>query len=121
MTAESMDIDEFRKLAQQVVEKEVPEDLLKALNLGITVLPDLYEEDESVIMGEYVVNELGNLIVLYYGSFAAYLENAPRSSWMEEIRDTIKHELQHHIEDMAGEETLARMEEEMDFFEGEND
>lgn len=112
----AMDIEEFTEYADQVVNEEVPSPLLKNLHMGIIVLPETMQEEEEneedvqYIMGEYLSNEMGNHIVLYYGSFAEVLQGASRETWLKEIRETIKHEVWHHVEAMAGDEKLARQE-----------
>lgn len=108
-----MTIAEFIDYVTYVSEKEIPPILLKDLNLGIQVSPKLQEDDEEkdyYIMGEYIENELGNQVVLYYGSFFYFLDGETLSTWKQEIMDTIKHELIHHIESMAGQEDLALQE-----------
>jgi len=108
-----MNLDEFTEYADRVVNREIPPPLLQELHMGIIVLPeekqDKYQR-EQYIMGEYVSNEMGNHIVLYYGSFAAVLEDQPRKIWEEEIRETVKHEVWHHVEALSGNEKLARQE-----------
>lgn len=105
-----MKIDEFTDYADKIVNEEIPSEVLRDLNLGIIVIPDVRWEDKHYIMGEYVLDEAGRHIVLYFGSFAAVLDKDRREIWKEEIRETIRHELQHHIEDLAGSENLARRE-----------
>ena len=105
-----MDLDQFTAFADRFVDNEVPPPLLRDLNLGIVVLPEAKEEGEFYIMGEYVTEELGSYIVLYYGSFVEILRGEPRTAWEENIKDTIKHELLHHVEALAGDEKLARQE-----------
>lgn len=109
-----MKIDEFNAYINYLIEKEIPSILLKDLNMGIYVSPKFQEDDDEedyYIMGEYIQDELGNQVVLYYGSFKYFLEDAQLSQWQKEIMDTIKHELTHHIEAMAGQEDLAIQEE----------
>lgn len=105
-----MEIDKFTDFADQIVNEEIPSELLRDLNLGIVVIPDARKDEKYHIMGEYVLDEAGRHIVLYYGSFAAVLNNKPLEFWIEEIRETIRHELRHHIEDLAGSNDLARRE-----------
>jgi len=105
-----MELDEFTEFADELVNTEVPPVLLKELNLGIVVLPQEKDDGEYLIMGEYITEEIGSHIILYYGSFAEALQGEPREVWEENIRETIMHELQHHIEDLAGNEKLARQE-----------
>lgn len=108
-----MNWDEFTRFAEKVIEEEIPEPLLRELHMGIIVLPEEKQdkhEDDQYIMGEYISNEMGNHIVLYYGSFAALFTGEADSLWQEEIRDTIKHEVWHHVEALSGDEQLALQE-----------
>lgn len=57
-------------------------------------------------MGEYCWDEMGRYINLYYGSFAAVLSDESRQVWEEELRFTLRHELTHHVEGLAGERSL---------------
>lgn len=41
-------------------------------------------------------------VFLYYGSFAAVASRDPEFDVDAELRETVRHEVQHHIEDMAG-------------------
>jgi hypothetical protein len=41
-------------------------------------------------------------IHLYYGSFRAIAAREPGFDWEEELRETILHEVRHHLEDRAG-------------------
>ena len=62
--------------------------------------PDVY------VMGEYCWDEMGRYINIYYGSFAALLGDDPRQVWVDELRTTLRHELTHHVEGLAGERSL---------------
>ncbi|MEW6458970.1 MAG: metallopeptidase family protein [Bacillota bacterium] len=105
-----LSLDEFTLLAEQLVD-EVPPRLCRDLNGGFSVLPEEKREQEFFIMGEYIEDGmLGSFVVFYYGSFAAVLGDKPRESWEEELRETIWHELQHHLESLAGVDDLTREE-----------
>lgn len=45
-------------------------------------------------------------VVLYYGSFRAVARDAEDFDWPGEIRETVMHELQHHLESLATESGL---------------
>ena len=49
-----------------------------------------------------------SIVHLYYGSFVALAENDPSFDVEAELKETIEHEVQHHIEDRAGAKTLQR-------------
>ena len=40
--------------------------------------------------------------MLYYGSFAALLEEEDEEGWKDEIFATVAHEFTHHLEETAG-------------------
>ncbi|MBC7959770.1 MAG: metallopeptidase family protein [Vallitaleaceae bacterium] len=108
-----MKLEAFMDYVTYVAEKEIPSILLRDLNMGIQVNPKKQEDDEErdyYIMGEYIQDELGCGVVLYYGSFRYFLEDDSKETWQKEIMDTIKHELIHHVEAMAGQEDLALQE-----------
>lgn len=52
--------------------------------------------------------ERESTIHLYYGSFASLARTDPNFDWESELRETIEHELRHHLEDRAGFPDLRR-------------
>jgi len=107
-----MNLKQFRKSAHSIVEF-LPQNLFRHLNGGVLILEEKKEEDDSLIMGEYVEDPvMGNTILIYYGSFVEDLEEASKEEWIEEIEDTILHELRHHVESLAGVDYLSDEEEE---------
>ncbi len=79
------------------------EDLDGGIQLEETALPDPdFPPGEMYIMGEYVHDFLGRYILLYYGSFAALLEEEDEEVWKDEIFATVAHEFTHHLEEDAG-------------------
>ena len=81
------------------------EDLDGGIQLEEEALPDPdFPPGEMYIMGEYVHDSLGRYILLYYGSFAAMAENEEwtKEDWEEELRQTLSHELTHHMEARGG-------------------
>jgi len=102
-----MNIRLFRKIVDGIMES-LPPGLYRQLNGVVLVIPDLKEDGELLVMGEYVEDPgMGRLILLYYGSFAEMLGGAPRSEWEEEIEETLIHELRHHAEALAGVDYLS--------------
>jgi len=99
--------DILERLAQ-----ELPEELFQGLNGGILLLEEELADpeagDDVYIMGEYCWDEMGRYINLYYGSFAALLAEETEAVWEEELRITLRHELTHHVEGLAGEYSLER-------------
>lgn len=102
-------IDEVYDILDELAE-EIPPALFESLNGGILLLedevPDPDAGEDIFIMGEYCWDELGKYINLYYGSFAAVLQDEPREVWVDELRTTLRHELTHHVEGMAGDRSL---------------
>lgn len=97
----------FTKFANEITES-LPRTLLGHLNGGILVQPSVKEDGDYLIMGEYIEDpSVGNMILLYYGSFLEMLGNADIPEWKNEIEETIIHELRHHIESMAGVDDLS--------------
>ena len=74
------------------------------------------DDPDIFTMGECVTEEfpsdyggpdtIRSAVVLYYGSFRAVAEADDAFDWREEIRDTLLHELQHHLESLATEDSL---------------
>ncbi len=106
-----LSIDEVYDILDEVY-AEFPEELFRDLNGGVLLLEDEVADPEAgedvYVMGEYCWDEMGRYINLYYGSFAALLADEPREVWVDELRDTLRHELTHHVEGLAGERSLDR-------------
>lgn len=104
-----LSIDEVYDILDEVY-AEFPEPLFDSLNGGILLLEDAVPDPEAgedvYIMGEYCHDEMGRYINIYYGSFAALLFDEPREVWVDELRTTLRHELTHHIEGLAGDRSL---------------
>lgn len=104
-----LSIDEVNDILDEVYE-EFPAPLFQNLNGGVLLLEDALPDPEAgedvYIMGEYCHDEMGRYINIYYGSFAALLYDEPRSVWVDELRTTLRHELTHHVEGLAGERSL---------------
>lgn len=91
------------------VAEPFPEALFEGLNGGVHLVEDAmpdpeFPQAELYIMGEYREDLLGRYINLYYGSFAAVaeLEEWTEKDWAEELRQTLSHELTHHMEGRGG-------------------
>ena len=101
-------IDEVNDLLDAMAET-FPQALFDELNGGVNLLEEAvpdpeFPPGEMYILGEYCEDLLGRYINLYYGSFAALArqENWDRSTWEEELRTTLSHELTHHMESRGG-------------------
>lgn len=108
-----MELEEFSQYVTEILDQEIPPILLEGLNLGVIVSPKIEYSKEGpqfIVMGHYVQNRLGKQIILYYGSFLHFYEGKSTPAWKRKILATIKHELTHHIEALAGQEDLAKQE-----------
>ena len=102
--------DEFADMLDRAV-GNIPPRYCQGLSGGFNVQKDGKREGHYYILGEYVEGgHLGCFIVFYYGSFVAVLGNEPIEEWEAEIVETVLHEMQHHLESLAGREDLARRE-----------
>ncbi|NLH95624.1 MAG: metallopeptidase family protein [Synergistaceae bacterium] len=107
-----LDLNAFTRLAGAISD-ELPSRLLRDLNGGISILPGKKKDGKYFLMGEYIEDPiLGRSIFIYYGSFREVLGDAPQGEWEEELRETIVHELRHHVESLAGVDDLSVEEEE---------
>jgi len=108
---------EFEKSAQEVWQQIPPQ--FKAGVDGLMVEQDAHthpDHDEFFTMGECITetypSEYGgpdtirSAVVLYYGSFRAIALEDGDFDWRDQIHETILHELQHHLEHLASEDTL---------------
>ncbi len=115
-----MTYERFSELIEELV-AEIPERFLQGLQ-GVHVLPDTYVDDEYgeelYRMGEYLDpgpasflgagEGLGRHIAIYHGSFKAIADSDPSFDWEGEAWETLTHELQHHVESLAGEDFLVQ-------------
>jgi len=106
-----LSFDEFGDILEEVAH-EMPEELYGRLNGGVILLPDEKMHSESselvplFILGEYHVNRIGRYINIYYGSFMRTYSYLPEDRLRKQMEHTLKHELLHHLENLAGEKGL---------------
>lgn len=102
--------DQFADMLDDAVDS-IPDRFLGELTGGFNLRKGKKQEADYYIMGEYIEDPvLGCFIVFYYGSFVELLRGEPLAAWEAEIIDTVLHEMQHHLESLAGREDLARQE-----------
>lgn len=107
----------FRRTVESMLD-DVPEAFLVDLQ-GVHALEDEKREseyDDVWRMGEYLdpgpddflggSDGLGRHVALYWGSFVRLAEDDPAFDWENEIWETLVHELQHHVESLAGDGRL---------------
>lgn len=90
----------------------LPAEIFEGLNGGVNLLPAIKTDEHGLlVMGTYNVNQLGRYVEIYYGSFrSAYGREGPER-WRRELTRTLKHELTHHIESLAGDRSLENWDE----------
>jgi len=120
-----LSIDEVNDILDEAYDA-LPEALFENLNGGVLLLEDTLPDPDAgpdvYILGEYCHDELGRYINIYYGSFAAMFYDEPRDVWVDELRETLRHELTHHVEGLAGARGLEiRDQEELERFRMEDD
>ncbi len=95
---------------------ELPQELYKELNGGILLLPEAKKHEKGgdiYILGEYYRGgPMGRYIVIYYRSFLKVHGHLGEKQFKKELRATVRHELRHHIESLAGSDDLERIDEE---------
>lgn len=101
-----VDIDRFYEMLNEVCE-ELPEDFFRELHYGVHLSeeykPSPYAKNgDMVIMGEYTRSRQGNKITIYYGSFARTCGWMSEEQLKSRLRETVRHEFRHHMENLAG-------------------
>ena len=107
-----LSIDAVNDILDEMAEG-FPAVLFEELNGGVNLLEEAmpdpeFPEGEMYFLGEFCDDCLGRYINLYYWSFAALAEREDWSEedWRRELRETLAHELTHHMESRAGTHAL---------------
>ncbi len=110
-----MDPEEFTRLAEECFD-EIPPQFRERVQGPIVVAESKRHRRVGgmLVLGECVhaptwtgeAGQLDSTVFLYYGSFVACAERDPGFDVTAEIRETVIHEVQHHLEDRIG---LARL------------
>ena len=103
-------IDEINEMLDEIA-GELPKEVFKDLNGGVSLLPQSKMSDADpggglMTLGEYRRDQMGRYIVLYYGSLCAVHGRDPPEKMRKHLRDVLTHELTHHLESLAGERDL---------------
>jgi len=102
--------------AGQVLDEAVealPEGIFRELNGGVNLQREARRgADGGYIMGLYHRDAMGRWIEIFYGSFLALYGDIPAAQFREHLDATLRHELTHHIESLAGDRTLEKWDEE---------
>lgn len=102
-----LSIDEVGEILDALM-AELPEGILEGLNGGVNLLeeerrPDGKDGETMLLLGEYFASStLGYFINIYYGSFLHSFSRQPREAWEKQLRETLHHEITHHLERRAG-------------------
>jgi hypothetical protein len=109
-------IDEMQDMLDDIA-AEFPPEFYAELNGGIVLLREAkhHEEDgdgELYTLGQYHRDAMGRYISIYYGSFMRVYGRLGRDAFKEKLRSTVRHEFRHHIESLAGNDDLERLDEE---------
>lgn len=101
-----IDIDEFFEILTEVCD-ELPERMFNELHLGVILeegvkISPHARNDDLIIMGEYTKSRYGNRIVIYYGSFARTYPMDDREFIKDRLREVVRHEFRHHMENLSG-------------------
>lgn len=107
-----MRLAEFQALVDRIA-RDVPEEYLDgvaAVDVSPRTVPHPVHPDVFT-MGECIpidtgTDEVVSRVVLYHGSFRALAQLNPDFDWQGEVRETLLHELRHHLEWQAGAEDL---------------
>ena len=85
----------------------LPQEIFDKLNGGVNLIPARRTDEHGLlVMGMYFVDQMGRHVEIYYGSFKERFHNAPPERWKRELTRTLKHELTHHIENLAYDRSL---------------
>jgi len=101
-----IDIDSFYEMLKDVC-WELPEDFFRELHHGVHLSEACkyspYADDGSmIIMGEYSRSNQGNKITIYYGSFARTCSWMSEAELKDKLREVVRHEFRHHMENLGG-------------------
>ena len=103
-------MEEFDQVLSAIAD-ELPREFYRELSGGIQLDPGIKIHPEAVandlfIMGQYIRDNLGKRIVIYYGSFVRSFSHLSDEALNQEIRRILLHEFRHHLEGLAGERDL---------------
>lgn len=108
MEQQPVDIDRATELLTEIAD-QLPDEIFRNLNLGILVSEEVRLSPESkpgfplYTLGLYTRNRMGRQIIIYYGSFMQAFGHLGEEALKRKLRDTLHHELLHHLENQGGE------------------
>ncbi|EFI41508.1 MULTISPECIES: metallopeptidase family protein [Peptoniphilus] len=103
-------LDEVENILNEIYD-EIPQRMFKYLNGGIIIEENICyhpesKNDDLICLGAYKRSMLGNSIIIYYGSFMNMYGYLSHEELKEKLRETLHHELTHHLEWLAKENDL---------------
>ena len=103
-------IEEMNEMLDEIA-AELPDEVFKDLNGGVSLRPDtvISKSDPDgglYTLGEYRRDQMGRYIVIYYGSICAVHGGSSRKTMRKKLKGVLTHELTHHLESLAGERDL---------------
>ena len=108
-----MEFEQAREALTEIADA-LPYEIYNDLNGGIVLVPYVQMDAKGIYtLGHYHFNPmgLGRHITIYYGSIMAVYGNYGEEFILQKLKETLYHELTHHIEHMAGDKTLERKDE----------
>lgn len=106
-----VDLDTMNEMLDEIA-GTIPDEIYRYLNGGIVLSKEYKMHPQAkagdlYIMGEYHRSSMmGRYIIIYGGSFQKLYPNAGEARIKKELEKTLKHELTHHVESLAGEKDL---------------
>ena len=106
------------ELALDKIADQIPPIILNDLNGGIILSPHVKlhpknKHGDLYIMGEYYYDPrgMGRYVVIYFGSLIQAHGSLPNDMLIAHLGRTLRHELTHHLESLAGDRTLEKQDE----------
>jgi len=89
----------------------LPGEIFNRLNGGILLLPDTVRDPHYrglFILGQYHVEPqgFGRYVTIHYGSMVQVFGHLSPAAFRQKLEETLRHELIHHIESLAGDRSL---------------
>ena len=105
-------IEEVNEMLDEIA-AELPGEIFRDLNGGVSLLAETKRSDRDpsgglYTLGEYRRDQMGRYIVIYYGSLCAAYGNSSPKKMRKHLRDVLTHELTHHLESLAGDRSLEK-------------
>lgn len=103
--------DEAREVLADLID-ELPDEIFRELNGGVMLMENAkISDDGTYTMGTYFRDIMGRHVEIYYGSFAELYGDMENGEFRDRLKNTLHHELTHHVENLAGDRSLERWDE----------